>query len=144
MAIPYPLKDPYRLTAEEVIQIIRTDRSTGLSQREALKRIKIFGPNSYQTRRQKSWRLILAEQFTGPIVYLLIFGAAISLYFNDMLDAVAIASVILINAFIGFVMELQARSSMNALKKMDVTITRVIRDGQLLIYRQSNWCPEMS
>lgn len=132
MALQYPLKDPYVLSVDEVIKMTDTDKSKGLSESEALKRAKLFGPNSYKSRQQKSLWFVLAQQFISPIVYLLIVGSAISIYFNDFLDAIAIAAVILINALIGFVMELQARSSMNALKKMDISFTKVIRNGELM------------
>ena len=62
----------------------------------------------------------------------MVFGAAVSLYFKDYIEAIAIVAVILINALIGFLMELQARSSMNALREMDVILSKVIRDGKVI------------
>ena len=70
-------------------------------------------------------------QFMSPIVYLLVFGALVSLYFKDYIEAIAIGAVILINALIGFSIELQARISMNALKEMDVIRSKIIRDGKV-------------
>ncbi len=75
---------------------------------------------------------MLLQQFISPIVYLLVFGAAVSLYFQDFIEAIAIGVVILINALIGFFMELQARNSMNALKEMDIMLSKVIRSGKVL------------
>ena len=75
--------------------------------------------------------LILLQKFKSPIVYLLVFGAVVSVYFNDPIEAIAIAAVILINALIGFLMEMQARSSMNALRHMDVIHSKVIREGKV-------------
>src|SRR5690625_3523994 len=71
-------------------------------------------------------------QFHSPIVYLLFFAIAVTLYFQDYIEAIAIFAVILINAIIGFFMEMQARVSMNALKKMDVNYSNVIREGKTL------------
>jgi Ca2+-transporting ATPase len=125
----YPLTHPYSLSAPEVIALMQTDGTVGISPAEAAKRGKTFGPNSYQIQKQKSIWLILLAQFKSPIVYLLVFGGLVSVYFRDFLEAIAILAVILINALIGFFMELQARNSMDALKKMDIITARVIRGG---------------
>lgn len=130
MKINYPIHNIHALSVEEVLQTFQTDSTTGLSKSEAEKRTKEFGLNVYTAQKQKSVWLILLEQFKSPIVYLLIFGAAVSFYFKDFIEGFAILAVIFINALIGFLMEMQARSSMNALKEMDVIKSKVIRDGK--------------
>ena len=59
---------------------------------------------------------MLLLQFKSPIVYLLLFAVAVILYFQNYIEAIAIGVVIFLNALIGFFMDLQACSSMNALK----------------------------
>jgi P-type Ca2+ transporter type 2C len=130
MNIKYPIEDIYTFSAEDVLHSFQTNATQGITQAEAEKRSKEFGLNSYQAQKQKSIWLMLAQQFMSPIVYLLVAGAAVSLYFKDVIEAVAIVIVILVNALIGFLMELQARNSMNALKEMDVTLSKVIREGK--------------
>jgi Ca2+-transporting ATPase len=127
----YPQKDVHTLSIEKVLQEFETDADRGIATTEADKRAQTFGANSYQRQKQKSVWLIFLQQFKSPIVYLLVFGAAVSLYFRDYIEAIAIGVVILINALIGFLMEMQARSSMNALRKMDVIHSRVMRDGNV-------------
>ena len=128
----YPLEDVHTLSVDEIISSFQTNPDQGLSTSEAESRTKTFGPNSYEMQKQKSAWLILLQQFKSPIVYLLVFGAGVSFYFQDYIEAVAIGIVILINALIGFLMEMQARSSMNALRKMDVIHSRVMRDGKVI------------
>ena len=130
MKIKYPIEDPHTMSVEEVLQSFQSDVVAGISQSEAEKRTKEFGANIYQAQKQKSIWLILLLQFKSPIVYLLVFGASVSVYFQDYIEAIAIVVVILLNALIGFFMELQARSSMKALKQMDVILSKVIRDGK--------------
>ena len=130
MKINYPLTDPHTLSAEKILVAFDTDAEAGLSQREAEKRSKDFGPNSYQAQKQKSLLLMLLLQFKSPIVYILLFAVAVTFFFQNYIESLAIAVVILINAIIGFFMELQARNSMNALKEMDVTHSKVVRDGK--------------
>ena len=131
MKIQYPLKNPHVLSIEETLKSFQTNVNQGLSVHEANHRNKTFGLNVYEAQPQKSVWLILLEQFKSPIVYLLFFAIAVSVYFEHYIEAVAIAVVILINAIIGFLMEMQARSSMNALKQMDVSKSKVFRDGKL-------------
>ncbi len=130
MKITYPVADAHTLSVEKVFQTLHTQPETGLTDTEAENRAKEFGPNSYQLQKQKSiWKMIF-QQFQSPIVYLLVVGAGVSLYFGDYIEAIAIMGVVFINALIGFFMELQARNSMNALREMDVIHSKVVRDGK--------------
>jgi Ca2+-transporting ATPase len=134
----FPNHDIHTFTIEEVMRDFGTNPETGLTKTEASARIKKYGLNVYTSQKPKSPWLILLEQFKSPIVYLLIFGAVVSLFFKDFLEATAILVVILVNALIGFLMEMQARSSMKALKEMDVIKTRVLRDGKTEIIPAEN------
>lgn len=132
MQIEYPVKTAYSSTVESLENALTTDKEKGISEAEASKRSTAFGLNSYKSQKQKTiWRMIL-EQFNSPIVYLLFAAAFASLYFKNNIEAVTIFIVILINAIIGFFMELQARSSVQALKKMDVSYSKVIRGGKTI------------
>lgn len=141
MNIKYLLKDPYTFTIDEIVNLFQTDTTKGISKSEAEKRSKEFGLNVYQVKKQKSIWIILLQQFKSPIVYLLVFGASVSLYFQDYLEAIAITVVILINALIGFLMEIQARNSMKALREMDIILSKVIRDGKTQEIPSENLVP---
>ncbi|MEI9921411.1 MAG: cation-translocating P-type ATPase [Bacteroidota bacterium] len=130
MAIKYPVEDAHALSVDQVIKSLETNAESGLTEPEADRRTREFGSNTYEGRKQKNVWLILLQQFKSPIVYLLMFGAGVSVYFKDYVEAIAIGVVIVVNALIGFLMEMQARSSMNALREMDVIQSRVIRDGK--------------
>ncbi|MFN3489226.1 MAG: cation-translocating P-type ATPase, partial [Emticicia sp.] len=130
--------DIHTFTIEEVLRDFDTNSETGLSKTEASARIKKHGLNVYISQKPKKTWLILLDQFKSPIVFLLIFGAVVSLFFKDYIEAAAILVVILVNALIGFLMEMQARSSMKALKEMDVIKTKVLRDGKTEIIPAEN------
>lgn len=125
----YPLPQPFSLSVPEVLSQMGANNEKGLSKHEVVRRRSKYGLNTYPEQKQKNSWLILLSQFSSPIVYLLVFGAGISVYFNDLLEAVSIIAVIFINALIGFLMEMQARSSMVALRKMDIIRAKVIRAG---------------
>lgn len=132
MNIKYPIESVHTLSADEIITALQTDAQKGISLAEAETRAASFGANIYAVQKQKPVLLMLLLQFKSPIVYLLLFAIAVTIYFQNYIEAIAIGVVIFVNALIGFFMELQARSSMNALKEMDIILSKVIRDGKTL------------
>lgn len=131
MNIKYPQVDSHALSVEEVLLAFQTDANAGISDAEAENRARQFGANVYQSKKQRSIFLMILLQFKSPIVYLLLVAVAVTLYFQNFVEAIAIMVVILVNALIGFLMELQARNSMDALKEMDVAVSKVLRNGQM-------------
>ena len=95
----------------------------GLSASEVKRRLKNYGPNRLREAKEKSALVVLINQFKSLIVILLDAAALVSF--------VAIVIVIFINAAIGFVMEIRAVRSMEALRRMVRVNTRVRRDGHV-------------
>jgi P-type Ca2+ transporter type 2C len=122
----------HSIPLEYLITELKSDREIGLSSDEAKNRLEKFGGNIIQSEKGKHPLKIFVEQFHNLMVYLLLFAAGLSFWFQEYLDAIAILLVILINAIIGFWMELQAQRSMNALKKMASVPSKVFRDGKLI------------
>ncbi len=131
MRIDYPQHDVHTLSVEETIASFETNAEKGISASEANIRAERFGANIVEAQHQKSIWVMLLLQFKNPIVYLLLSAVLVTLYFKNYMEAGAIGIVIVINALIGFLMEWQARLSMNALREMDVIVCKVIRDGNL-------------
>jgi Ca2+-transporting ATPase len=121
----------YSIDINTVVNQLQTDTARGISTGLAQKRLQEFGRNVLEQSKQQPWWLILLRQFKSPIVYLLIFAAGMSLYFQEWLDAGAILIVILVNSLIGFYMEFQASRSMEALQKLSTVRAKVMRDGKL-------------
>ena len=63
------------------------------------------------------------------LVWLLVAAALISIFSKQFVEAGAIAAVLLLNATIGFLMELRATRSMEALFQLNTLRTRVRREG---------------
>jgi Ca2+-transporting ATPase len=72
----------------------------------------------------------LLEQFSNPIVWILIIAAGLAFAYQHTLEAVAVFIVILLNTLIGFFMERQAVWSMEKLKSMARSKVMVMRDGE--------------
>ncbi|MCF2444033.1 cation-transporting P-type ATPase [Dyadobacter sp. CY345] len=108
-----------------------TDQKTGLSSEEATRRTKKFGLNELEQVKPESLWSILLRQVNSIIVYILAAAAIVSFFLGDNLEGFAVIAVILINAITGFVLEYNARQSMEALRKLDTTPTRVLRDKKI-------------
>ena len=117
---------------DQVLDFSGTDPELGLSSVEAAFRLRKNGPNRLESKPVANPFRILLRQFLNPMAYLLLIAVGVSIGFREYLDASAIFGVILINAAIGFFMELQANRSMEALKRMATVQAQVIRDGKRL------------
>jgi len=104
---------------------------SGLTEADALQRQRQYGFNKIVSESRHSVWSILLGQFKSPIVYILVFAAALSFYFNEWLDGTAILVVIVVNAIIGFYMEFQADRSMEALQNLSIVLSKVIREGKI-------------
>ena len=101
----------------------------GLSAAQAAQRLAADGRNELEPPRARSrWRMF-ARQFTSPVIWLLIAGAAISAALGESADAIAIAAILILNATVGFLQEHRAERALLALRRMTAPRARVLRDG---------------
>lgn len=112
-----------------ITDVLDVDVTRGLDEDDVDRRRKLYGVNRLQQQAARDALSILVEQFTGIIVWLLAAAAAFSVYLGDVVEALAIVVVLLINGAIGFVTELRAARSMEALYKIAEVKTRVKRNG---------------
>ena len=124
---------PHALSSGKVAQLLVASPETGLSQAEAVRRLRSHGPNRLRRQKPRSAMAILFHQFRSVIVWLLAAAAVISLIMGDIAEGGAIIIVLLLNGAIGFVTELRAARSMEALFRIAEVRTRVRRDGRVQI-----------
>ncbi len=107
-----------------------TPPATGLSSAEAQRRLAESGPNELR-REQKTSRLtLLSRQFASPVIWLLLGASALSASVGELLDAIVIGAIVIVNAGIGFFQEHRAERAVMALRSMTAPRARVMRDGQ--------------
>src|SRR5262245_33278594 len=102
----------YQRSADEVLATLGTEARRGLSSAEAKARLQKYGPNELTSEMPvPAWKKFLA-QFGDVLVILLLVATAISLtlwfYERDSAlpyEAIAIFSVVLLNAVMGYVQE---------------------------------------
>ncbi|WP_160686123.1 calcium-translocating P-type ATPase, PMCA-type [Clostridium sp. C2-6-12] len=107
--------------------------TSGLTTKEAEKRIKEFGLNELKHHNRASALKIFLSQFNDFIVWVLIAATLISGVIGDKADAVTILIIIVINAILGFIQEFRTEKSLEALKELAAPTCKVLRDSSLKI-----------
>ncbi len=102
----------------------------GISSAEALNQLNQYGPNEIpaKSRDVTAWR-ILGEQFTSPLIMILIVASIISFLLSEFIDVVVISITVAVNVLVGFVQEYQANAALKKLKNMVTYSAEVIRNG---------------
>ena len=128
---------PYRQAVDAVISALTTDALRGLSEAEARVRLERAGRNELtEEEPAPGWKKFLA-QFKDVLVILLLIATAISaaLWLIEResalpYEAMAILSVVLLNAVMGYIQEARAESAVAALRRMSANEATVMRDGE--------------
>lgn len=129
---PDPRADPtfwHTLDEEEVLSRLASARH-GLTNAAARVRLAQYGPNELPQPARRSDLALFLEQFASPPVALLGISAAVSLLTGGILEVVAIAGVVVINALIGFVTERQSERVIASLTPARADAVEVLRDGR--------------
>jgi Ca2+-transporting ATPase len=121
---------PWSHSWEEILDTLEVPPDQGLDESQVRARRRHFGPNRLRSVKSKSVWQILVEQFRSLIVLLLVVAAALSFAFGEWVEGFAITAVIIINAAIGFVTELRAVRSMEALQQLGSVGAKVRREGK--------------
>jgi Ca2+-transporting ATPase len=119
----------YCLTLEKLYEGLQT-QPTGLTSQEAEDRLKQYGKNEIKQGKQISPLKIFFAQFHNFVVYILLVALIISFALGESVDAIVIATIIVLNSVFGFVQEFKAEKSIEALKKMASPRANVVRAGK--------------
>ncbi len=132
---------------EEVLSELKTDATRGLSNGEALDRIKIYGENKLRGKRKVTFIERFFKQMGDFMVIILLIAAAISLLStiieqsNDWFEPLIIVGIVLLNSFIGAFQESRAEASLENLKNMVAPSAKVYRDGVLRVISAAELVP---
>jgi P-type Ca2+ transporter type 2C len=121
----------YEMTDGETEKVLQTDRSSGLSQKEAEQRLKKVGFNELQQAEGKSAILVFLAQFKDFMVVVLLAATLISGLLGEYLDAITIMLIVLVNGILGYIQERKAEKSLKALKELS--------SPQMAVLREQNW-----
>lgn len=115
------LQSFWHLSSKELLTKLCSNSDEGLSERQAAKRLKLYGRNTLKAKKKLGSLRLLLSQFNTPLMYLLIFAASLSLLLYDNTDALIIFGIILVSAFLSFIQE---RGAVKAMEKL-LTIVQI-------------------
>ncbi|MBB3084484.1 cation-translocating P-type ATPase [Geodermatophilus sabuli] len=122
---------PYLCPAEQVVIDYGADVQSGLTHREAAQRLQEIGPNRLTSEKPPSIWAVALSQLRDPMNIMLIVVAVASLLISQVSTAVLVAALVLLNVLLGTRQDMKARASVDALSKLQVPQSRVLREGQL-------------
>ena len=130
------LQNWHTLEPEKALELLHSDRRTGLTAEQVREYQQRYGPNELaETSGRNSWA-ILFDQFKNIMLLMLIAVAIVSaiLDLRDGTvpkDATAIFLIVVLNGVLGYFQESRAEKALAALKKLASPLVRVIRDGRV-------------
>src|SRR5262245_5733332 len=113
----------------------------GLTAGEARRGLATVGANEIRHAPRSSRARMLLRQLASPLVWLLLVAAAISAALGEVVDAIAIAFIVIVNALVGFFQEHRAENALEALRTLTAPRARVRRDGRQLVIAAADVVP---
>jgi Ca2+-transporting ATPase len=128
---------------DETAERLGTHIEKGLSSKEVEKRIREHGYNELTERPRPGFLKMLLDQFNNFLIIILIIAAVVSLLLGEYVDAIAIMTIVVINAVVGVIQESKAEQALAALKKM-AAHAQSSATGTSRPSRPGNSCPATS
>jgi Ca2+-transporting ATPase len=124
----------YNQGINNILAHFKTSETEGLTKEEAGRRLKEYGFNQLSSKGKKTFFQMFFAQFKSFMIIILLIAAVISgvvgvMEDEGLLDTFVILGILILNAFVGAFQERKAESSLEALKKLAASETKVIRDG---------------
>ncbi|HRY47619.1 MAG TPA: HAD-IC family P-type ATPase [Candidatus Paceibacterota bacterium] len=119
----------YQQAAEAVLSQLGTTPA-GLNSDAARQRLAQYGYNELSAKKRSAFvRFML--QFHNAMIYILLAAAFVTgVLLHEVVDTCVILGVVILNVIIGFIQEGKAEAAIEALKKMIVAESTVLRDGR--------------
>lgn len=128
-------------SVEDVLAWQGVSPDQGLTENSVVQRRAKFGPNLLEKAGGTSVLEVILHQVNSIIVWLLAGAAGFALLLGDRAEAIAIAVVLIVNFTIGFLTELRATRSMEALRRIAQVSARVRRNGSEYVVNAAELVP---
>ena len=122
-------KEYEKLSVEETLKNLQTDRTKGLSSEEVKKRLHEYGYNEIPEKEESTFHRVF-RRFWGPIPWMIEIAAVLSAMVKRWEDFVIIMVLLLTNAFIDLWQESKALNALKVLKSKLAKKALVLRDGR--------------
>lgn len=122
----------YKQHSLPIKQIISQLKSSpqGLSTKESQKRLKTCGLNELKRKEELSKIKLFLSQLYNPFLAILFLAILLSLLVQEYRNAIVIASIIILNAILGFIQEYRAEKALDMLKRLAHPYAKVIRNNK--------------
>ena len=119
----------YNEELDKVYNKLKTNPN-GLSIKEVDKRLKEKGKNILPHKKVPNFFELYLKEFKSPIEIILVFTVIISFIVGEVIDAVVIIFIIIVDTIMGAYQENKALKSAESLNKMLKSKSKVLRDGK--------------
>ena len=116
-------------TGPAVAAALDTDPTRGLSAAEAAARLATVGPNRFRRPRQVTFRTVLADEITEPMMLLLVAVAVLYSIWGRLEDTIAIVVIISAVVLVEVFAEYRAKMTIAALGRLTAPTAPVLREG---------------
>lgn len=120
----------HHVPAGSVPELLGVDAARGLGESEVERRRERHGPNRLTPKRGKSAIALFLSQFHHPLIYILLVSAGVTGFLKSWVDSAVIFGVVFVNAVIGFIQEINALRSIDALARALSQSAAVLREGR--------------
>ena len=132
---PEPSPVWHQLSVADTLQVLKSDRTQGLTLSQVNARQRQYGPNQLQTAPgRQTWEIVL-DQFKNIMLIMLLVVAIVAAGLDLMQqafpkDAIAIFAIVMLNGVLGYLQESKAEQALAALKRLAAPRVRVVRAGK--------------
>jgi magnesium-transporting ATPase (P-type) len=131
----------HHLPTETLPEHLGVDAASGFSEHEAANRREKIGLNRLTPKKGKSAIMLFLSQFHHSLIYILLVSGFVTGFLKSSLDAGVIFGVVLVNAVIGFIQEMNALKAIAALAHALSVSAAVLRDGVRIVIAAEDLVP---
>ncbi|WXG41441.1 MAG: magnesium-translocating P-type ATPase [Candidatus Freyarchaeum deiterrae] len=107
---------------------LKTSQS-GLTSQEVEKRLELYGHNEIAKRKKRTAVAEFASHFRNPLIIILLIAGLVSVFFQQVINAVIIFAIVLLSVVLDFYQESRAEKAAEMLKEKVTTTATVLRNG---------------
>jgi len=123
-------EEPYWTLDEASLHARLQSSRDGLTEREAVRRLAVWGPNRIHKAAGPTRLRVLFNQIRNPLLFILLAAAGASSMTGEWTDAAMVFTIVLVTVGIGYRREYDARMAAAALESSVRIRARVLRGGR--------------
>ncbi|MCV3296151.1 MAG: cation-translocating P-type ATPase [Oenococcus sp.] len=122
----------YDQPAKDVIKLLSSDKNQGLTAAAVADLLAKYGHNALNEAKRTTLLQKFINQFKDFMIAILAVAAVVAALTGEVVDAIFILLVVVLNAIFGVFQESKAEDAIEALKQMSTPNANVLRDGKVL------------